>query len=389
MPQIDRAWLLDVLRSLVSINSVNPSLVPGAPGEGEIARYLADECRKAGLEVVLAEVVPGRPDVIATLRGRGGGRTLLLNGHMDTVSVTGMADPFEPIEREGRIYGRGAYDMKGGVAAMVAAAIAVRRTGVALAGDVVVTMVVDEEYASIGTEAIVRQVRADAAIVTEPTALSVGVAHKGFAWVTFETFGRAAHGSRYDEGHDAIVAMGRVLDELDQVEHQVLPFKTHPLLGRPSVHASLISGGDGLSTYPAHCRLQVERRTLPQETVEEVAAEMREVLQRASRGDVWRARADVTLFRPGYEISPEDPIVQTLVAACERVFGRRPAFSGQWPWLDSAILGGAGIPTVIFGPAGAGAHSNEEYVETESVVRCAEVLAETMITFCGSKVDDR
>ncbi len=383
MLHIDRPYVLNLLRALVAINSVNPSLVPGAPGEREIASYLADVCHQAGLEVTMPEIAPGRINVIARLPGRGGGRTLLLNGHLDTVSVEGMSRPFDPVERDGRLHGRGAYDMKAGVAAMVAAVIAVRNAGVTLAGDAILTMVADEEYVSLGTEALIRQPRADAAIVTEPSDLAVGVANKGFAWVTFETAGRAAHGSRYDEGKDAISAMGRVLRELASLETDRLPQQLHPLLGRPSVHASLIEGGQGLSTYPERCRLQVERRMLPEETVEEVVAEMQGVLQRAGREDpAFAGTAEVFFSRPGYEVAIDTPIVTALASAATRVLGRRPPFAGMWYWTDSALLGRAGIPTVIFGPSGAGAHSAEEYVEVDSVLHCAQVLAETIVEFC-------
>ncbi len=383
MPHLDRESAIELLRRLVAINSINPSLVPGAPGELEAAQYLAEVCRTAGLVVTTQSVAPDRINVIARLPGRGRGRTLLLNGHLDTVSVEGMAHPFDPVERDGKLFGRGAYDMKAGVAAMVAATIAVSKAQVPLGGDVIIALVADEEYASLGTEALVKEYRADAAIVTESTELDLGVAHKGFAWATFDTTGRAAHGSRYDEGKDAIRAMGRVLHELAILETDRLGWRRHPLLGRASVHAGLIEGGAGLSTYPEHCRLQVERRTLPDETQDEVATEMQEVLQRAGAGDsTFRGTAEVFFFRPGFEISPEAPIVTTLASALGRVLGRQPRCVGLGPWMDSAILGSAGIPTVIFGPAGAGAHSREEYVEIETVIQCARVLAEGMVEFC-------
>ncbi len=383
MLRIDRTQTVDLLRALIAINSINPSLVPGAPGEHQVAQYVAEVCRNAGLRVTLTEVAPGRVNAIATLPGRGGGRTLLLNGHLDTVGVEGVPHPFDPRERDGKLFGRGAYDMKSGVAAMVAAVRAIRDTGIALAGDVVLAIVADEEYASVGTEALVRESRADAAIVTEPTELDIGVAHKGFAWATLETAGWAAHGSRYDEGRDAIVAMGRILRELARVESDRLPLRRHPRLGRPSLHASRIEGGQGLSTYPDQCRLQVERRTLPTETVEELAAELQDVLQRAKEGDaLFRGTADVFFYRPGYEISIEAPIVRALANTAQRVLGRSPEFVGLSFWTDAAILGQAGIPTVVFGPAGAGAHSAEEYVEIDSVIHCARVLAELIVEFC-------
>lgn len=385
MQTIDRTYVIELLQTLVSINSVNPSLVPGAPGEGEVARYLAGVCAQSGLHTHLQEVAPGRSNVIATLPGTGGGHRMLLNGHIDTVAVTGMDHPFEPVIRAGRLFGRGAYDMKGSIAAMVGAIHAIQAGAARPAGDIVLTCVVDEEYASLGTEALVGKIDADAAIVTEPTDLEVCVAHKGFAWVRFETTGRAAHGSRYDEGHDAIAAMGRILMVLSHLESEVYPRRTHPLLGRASVHASTVVGGEGLSTYPPTCRLEIERRTLPEETVEDVTAEMADVVRQAAPdGAVLDATSTVFFFRPGYEIAPDAALVKTLVQAAERVLGRSPRVIGSWPWMDSAILGRAGLPTVIFGPTGAGAHSVEEYVDLDSVIHCAAVLAEAIVAFCGT-----
>ncbi len=385
MTTIDRGYLLDVLRRLIAINSINPSLSPGAPGEAQIAGCLAELCRDLGLDVQIAEAAPGRPNVVATLRGEGRGRSLLLNGHVDTVSVEGMDRPFAPYEREGRVYGRGAYDMKGSLAAMLAATAAIRAQH-RLRGDLMLAFVADEEYASLGTEALVRTARADAAIVTEGTELQIGIAHKGFAWVQFETAGVAAHGSRYDEGRDAIAAMGSVLVELRRLETMRLPQHRHPLLGRASVHASLIEGGEGLSTYPSRSVLRVERRTLPGEMAADIEAEMREVLQRAVGADaVAEGKVGVFFFRPAYEIEPHAPVVLALSAAGQRVLGAPLRVIGLSPWMDSAILGTAGIPTVIFGPSGAGAHAAEEYVDVKSVVRCAQVLAQTAVQFCGAR----
>ncbi|MCX6047048.1 MAG: M20/M25/M40 family metallo-hydrolase, partial [Chloroflexi bacterium] len=262
MHQTNPALLADVtalLRDLVAIDSVNPDLVPDAAGESGIARYVADWLTRAGLEVEIEEVAPGRPNVIGIARGTGGGRSLMLNAHMDTVGVGGMERPHEPFVDGKRLYGRGAYDMKGGLAvAMVAAAQAKQQQ---LRGDVIVTAVCDEEYASIGTEAIVKRWRADAAIVTEPTELQICVAHKGFVWLQVTTEGVAAHGSRPDLGVDAIAKMGHVLVALEKLDQELRAQPTHPLLKSGSLHASLIRGGQELSSYPERCVVDVERRT--------------------------------------------------------------------------------------------------------------------------------
>src|SRR5712691_908784 len=199
----------ELLRQLVAIDSINPDLVPGGAGEGNIARFVAAWFVRAGLEVAVDEAAPGRPNVVGIARGSGGGRSLLLNAHMDTVGVSGMERPHDPYIENNRLYGRGACDMKGGLAAIMAAGAAARQRR--LRGDVIVTAVVDEEYASIGTSAI----------VTEPTELEICTAHKGFAWLEVETEGIAAHGSRPDLGVDAIVKMGKVLVGIEELDRSL------------------------------------------------------------------------------------------------------------------------------------------------------------------------
>src|SRR5579859_1203936 len=246
-----------LLQQLVAIDSVNPDLVPGGAGEREIAHFVANWLERAGVEVTLDEPKPGRPNVIGIVRGTGGGRSLLLNAHMDTVGVAGMERPHDPAVEGNRLYGRGAYDMKGGLAAAMIAVAQAKK--LPLRGDVILTAVADEEYASIGTEAIVKQWRADAAIVTEPTELSLCVAHKGFVWLEINTQGIAAHGSRPDLGRDAIVKMGHILVSLEGLDRSLRDGPSHPLLGNGSLHASLIEGGQELSSYPERCILQIGR----------------------------------------------------------------------------------------------------------------------------------
>src|ERR1041384_72377 len=249
-----------LLSDLVSINSINPDLIPGAPGEGEIARYIADWLERAGLEVQLVESVSGRPNVVAIARGAhstGDGKTLLLNGHMDTVGVAGMPNPHQPTIKDGRLYGRGSYDMKGGVAACMLAIAEAKKEH--LHGDVIFTGVIDEEYASAGSLDLAQRFYADAAIVAEFTELQLILAHRGFVWLDVETIGKAAHGSRPDLGVDAIVKMGKVLGALEQLDQTLRSKPSHPLLGSGSLHASLIQGGQELSSYPDRCFLSAER----------------------------------------------------------------------------------------------------------------------------------
>lgn len=379
----NREDVVSLLSSLVSINSVNPTLVDGQPGEKEVAWFVAGWLREAGLEADLQEVGPERPNVVARVPGTSGGRSLIFNAHLDTVGFGGMIDPLVPTIKEDRLYGRGSYDMKGGLAAIMLAARCLREAGGA-PGDVIVTAVADEEHSSLGTEAIVSSLKADAAIVTEPTSLRVCTAHKGFAWINITTSGRAAHGSRADLGVDAIAHMGRVLADVESIERELKSRDAHPLLGFASIHASLIEGGQELSSYPDHCRVQVERRTVPGEVPEDVLGEVESKLAlRAVEDPAFAATAELFFWREPFEASLDEGIVQSLLKVATEVLKGKSEVYGDTPWMDAALFSAAGIPTVVFGPGGAGAHSAEEYVSISEVVSCADVLAQTALEFCG------
>jgi acetylornithine deacetylase len=344
--------LVDLLTRLVAIDSVNPSLVEGGAGEGEIAAFVAGWACDAGLEATVLEEVSGRPSVIVRNR-RGSGRTLLLCGHLDTVG----GSP-EPRLAGDRLYGRGAYDMKAGLAA---ALIACRDAD----ADVIVAAVADEEHSSLGVQEALQSVRADAAIVTEPTHREVIIAHKGFVWSEISLRGRAAHGSLPEEGVDAISAAGPVLVRLAELDAS-LP--THPLLGRGSVHASLISGGSDLATYPASCTLSLERRTLPGETGFE--ADLAALLGEAD------GSYRVTLVREPFSIDPDAEIVRLVRDAA----GGAELTAAPY-WTDAAFIAAAGIPTVLYGPGGDGAHADVEWVslpDTEAVTRTLIAVAEAL-----------
>jgi acetylornithine deacetylase len=373
--------LPDLLADLVRIDSVNPSLVEGGAGEREIAAFVADWAAREGLEAEVLEEAPGRPSVLVRARGTGGGRTLLLCGHLDTVGVAGMPAPHEPRVDGDRLFGRGAYDMKAGVAA---ALIAARdAAGLGLRGDVVVAAVADEEHASLGVQEALRAVAADAAIVTEPTELALAVAHKGFVWSELEVTGAAAHGSRPHLGVDAIVKAGPVLTALGELD-AALTEREHPLLGRPSVHASLIEGGAELSSYPARCVLRLERRTIPGETAEGVDAELEALLDRCRAADPeLQVRRRRLLAREPFEIDESAELVGVVRDAVARVAGAPPAVGGVSFWADSAFIAAAGIPTVLLGPSGAGAHADEEWVSLADTDTVARALTEAAARLCA------
>lgn len=364
-----------LLRQLVEVDSRNPSLVPGAPGEGEVARTLAATLNAWGFRTTLVEAAPGRPNVVARI-GRPGGKVLLFNGHIDVVGVDGMLHPpFKAEEREGRIYGRGSCDMKGGVAAMCAAAVRAASEG--LDGEIVISAVADEEYESLGTRALVASgLRADAAIVTEPTRLAINPAHRGFVWVELDFRGRAAHGSRYDLGVDAIRHAGLVIASLDQLQRETLDHRTHALLGHASLHLSTIEGGSGWSTYPDRCTLRIERRTMPGETTEQVLQEFAAACERvAALDDKLDVQLRHVLTQGPSDVASDAPIVRALEAAM-RAEGETVLHEGMSAWTDAALLNDAGIPAICYGPGDIMlAHADEEWIPMDEVERATRVLS--------------
>jgi acetylornithine deacetylase len=381
---IDGDFLRHTLSDLVRIDSRNPTLVPGAPGEGPVAARVADAMGSLGMEVEVVEPEPGRPSVIGRRPGAGGGRSLMLNGHLDTVGVEAMDRPFEPRIAGGRLHGRGSYDMKGSIAACLGAVKALADAGVGLGGDLVVAAVADEEVASLGTTAVLERVRTDGAIVTEPTELAVCIAHKGFAWIEIAVEGRAAHGSRPDLGVDANLGIGRVLAAVAELERELAGRAVHPLVGPPSLHVGTLAGGTGWSTYAARATAGIERRTIPGETAAGALAEIEGLLERLRAGGAGlRASARTVLAREPFEGDPDGPLARVLERAAAEALGRRPERIGAPYWMDAALIAAAGIETAVFGPLGAGAHAAEEWVDLASVERTAETLARAAIGYCG------
>jgi acetylornithine deacetylase len=371
-------------RELVRIDSRNPALAPDSAGESTAARAIGAALASWGFRVDVHEAAPGRPNVVARA-GSGGGRSLMLNGHLDVVGVEGMTHaPFGAEERNGKLYGRGSADMKGGLAAMCAAAARAAARGIA--GEVIVAAVVDEEHTSLGTRELIRRgVRADAAIVGEPTRLAIMPAHKGFAWIEVEVRGRAAHGSRYELGVDAILEAAAVLTELDRLERESLPTRRHPLLGRPSLHVSTIEGGSGWSTYPDRCLIRVERRTVPGEGVEEPLEEVRAAISRArGRRASLAAEAHLVLLQAPSDVESNAPIVRALAdAMVER--GERVTLAGMSAWTDAALLNEAGIPAICFGPGDiALAHAAEEWIDLDEIERATAVLDALITRWCNA-----
>ena len=370
-------------QELVRINSAVPSA--GGPGETQVAQYIASWLAHRDIETHWIESTKGRPSVVGVVRGTGGGKNIMLNGHIDTVTTASYeGDPTSGIIKDGKLYGRGAADMKCGVAAIMAALASAKKSP--LKGDVIFTGVADEEDLSIGTEQVLAAGwRADGAIVCEPTNEDLVVGHKGFVWLEVDIHGRAAHGSRFDLGIDAIRNAGYFLVELDRYAERLETGPRHALMGSPSVHASMVKGGEEVASYPAKCTITVERRTVAGETDGEVYAEIDGLLQAAAqdaRGFEYELRT--TFSRRPFEIPRDHPFVSLVSGQLETVSGEAPVFRAVTFWADSALISDAGIPVVMYGPHGEGLHAKEEWVDVKSIQSVTWSLVAITRAFCGS-----
>lgn len=370
--------VVGLLADLVRIDSTNPGLVPGGAGESAIADHVSGWLRERGFAVHRLEGTPGRPSVVAVHHGTGGGTSVMLNGHLDAVSLASYTgDGLDPVQQDGKLFGRGSYDMKSGIAAMMTAAATVAQAP--HAGDIILALVADEEHASAGTEEVLRSFTADTAIVVEPTGLDIVTAHRGFAWFEVTIDGRAAHGSRRDLGIDAIAAAGPFLTALRDHDRELAERTPHPLLGTGNIHASTIAGGEELSSYPASCTIGLERRTVPGETSATVEAELRTILDSFADADPeFHYTLAAGLERSPFQVDAAAPVVTTLAAALHHQLGRSPTFRGEPFWTDCALLADAGIPTVLFGVDGGGAHAATEWVDLDSLHTVTATLTDTI-----------
>jgi acetylornithine deacetylase len=371
-------------RTLVRIDSRNPGLTPSGAGEAECVALLRHVLDGWGFRTAVYEALPGRPNLIARAGEGSAPRRLMFSGHLDVVGTEGMNHaPFAGEERDGRLYARGAADMKGGVAAMCAAAW--RAAQHSLGGEIVIALTADEEYESIGTRALLeRGERVDAAIVGEPTRLQIMPAHRGFVWIEVEVLGRAAHGSRWDVGVDAIRHAGLLLSELDRIDAEELPRREHALLGRASLHASTIAGGIGMSTYPDRCIVRLERRTLPGERGADVVAEIERACDAVrARRPSFAAEVRLSMTQGPSDVALDAPIVGELTEAL-RACGEPVRVAGMSAWTDAALLNAAGIPAICFGPGDISrAHAAEEYIPLDEIDRAVSVLDVLARRWCG------
>ncbi|KAJ5272233.1 hypothetical protein N7524_005502 [Penicillium chrysogenum] len=380
--------VVGLTQTLTQINSSNPTLsVTDGVGETEIANYLAAWFTHRDIEYHWIEKVAGRPSIVGVLRGSGGGKSLMFNGHTDTVSLSSYeADPLSGCigTKDGKevVFGRGCLDMKGGLAAGLAALAATKASGRVPRGDVIVAAVSDEEDASQGTQDIIEAGwRADAAVLPEPTQGAILTAHKGFVWVEVDILGVAAHGSDPASGEDAILYAGSFLQALEKYQSQ-LP--VDDLLGQGSLHCGLIRGGEEPSSYPGKCTITVEFRTVPAQTKQsilgDISALLKEIAEQKSGFKYSEPR--ITMSRPTQKVDANHPFVEKATACTTAVLGSKPAVKAGPFWTDAALLGAVGIPSIVYGPAGEGLHAKEEWVEVESLQQFEKVYTRLVQDFC-------
>jgi len=372
--------ILFVLSELVGINSISPTLANG-PGESEIAEYVGQFLQKINLDVDIQTVVLDRANVVAIVPGIDRKRSLLLNGHLDTVGIDDMAEPFRLRQEGDRLYGRGAYDMKGSLAVMLLLAEYFTRHQPPV--DILLTFVADEEDKSIGMEYLVEKWFPEISslpvggLFLEPTEENIGVCHKGFNWYEIEVIGKAAHGSLPSEGIDAILPLRVALDEIDRIQSELLNREADPLLGHATLHSSIVEGGEGWSTIPSQSRLKWERRTLPGEAKESLRLELNRVIRAVQNHPGNHNVTGREVFvRPPYRVSDDAEVVNQLY----RVSPHSKKV-GLFFWSDSAVSGLAGLPSALFGPVGHGAHAVDEWVSLKSLVRVYKTLKKMIITF--------
>lgn len=387
---LDNDYLVKTLHQLVKINSVNPDLTPGAPGEIEIGNFIAAQLTKFGFEPKIQNLAANRINVISLIKGSPSvseqGPSLMLNVHMDTVGVENMTDPFSATIEDGKLFGRGSLDTKAGIAAILAMVKGIADNDILLTGDLLLAFVADEEYGSIGTESLLADHVTDSAIVIEPTDLDICTSHKGYGLFEFTTLGKAAHGGKPLEGIDANRHMGIIMGKLNDLSDNLKEVKPHPLLGIPSMHIPTIKGGSEPFTYAAKCILQLERRTLPGETLKDVLAEYQSIIDEITISDSdFTANVKTIMWRDPYQITKDDDIVVQLTNAIEKVTQSKPNYIAHSWWEDSGLTGKAGINTVVLGPKGAGLHTTDEWVDLESVYVLANILLNVSMTYLGTR----
>ncbi|MCA1963660.1 MAG: M20 family metallopeptidase [Prosthecobacter sp.] len=378
--------VLHTLADLVRINSVN-SAYQGGPGEGEVAAYIRSFFEQRGIEVWEQEVLPGRPNVYARLPGRDTSRRIVLEAHTDTVSVKGMTiPPFDPVIRDGKMYGRGSCDTKAGLATMMHALAALKEEGITPPCGVLLAATVDEEYSYRGVVQLCEVLKADAAIVAEPTELRAVIATKGVLRCRIVVHGRSAHSSKPHLGVNAITHMAQVIAAME-ADNARMAAVQHPLVGCGTCNVGVITGGVQVNFVPDRCAIEIDRRLLPGEKASDAVAHYRQLLQ--SLGGI-RAEVEEPLLLVDEALdTPADAPVVQMATQVLRELGLNPEPCGVPFGCDASKLSRAGIPSIVFGPGSIDrAHTADEYIEIDQVETALEFQRRFLMGF-GEAFQDK
>lgn len=386
MKVITEDQVATLLADLVRIESVTPWLITDGSGEGAIAQAMASWLRDLPVEVSFDEVEPGRINLLARLPGSGGGPTLCLNAHADTVGYANWADrALTPVIDGDRMIGLGAADDKSGCVAGLTAMRTIAESGVQLRGDLLLACVADEEGISIGTEHLIERHPMDAVLIVEPDALPRGIVeHQGFGWIDVIVHGKASHGSAPEAGIDAIVHMAEVIRRLDRLDREVFAPSADPLNGKTVFHTGTLHGGTDYATYPSRAVLGIEIGTQPGEHLSDRVADIEAILAECAEAlPGFRGEVQVRLEREPFKAEGHEELWKALDHAAVEVIGTPFEPVGLNAWADSGLTQGAGIPTVMIGSAGGNFHAPDEWASIPELASLSSILAETAVRFCG------
>jgi acetylornithine deacetylase len=378
--------IVELVSNLVRIDSINPWLVKDGAGETGVGKTIADWLKPLGAEVKLEEVEAGRCNLIARLPGSGGGKSLCLYAHLDTVGCALWRDAaFNPRLEGDRLYGLGAGDDKGHCAAAMLALKSIVDRKIRLAGDLWLALLIDEEGTSSGAMRFAEHYKPDAMIVLEPFGLGkITVTHQGFGWLDVIVKGRAAHGSAPEVGIDAILHMAEVITRLGRLDREKYAFTSHPMNGKTVFHTSIITGGTDYATYPSECVLGIEIGTQPGETIDARVREIETIFAEVKKDySNFDGSVRVTLARDPFEASGHQALWDVLAAQIEKELGRLPIPCGENAWGDAALFQIAGIPTLSLGAQGDHFHAPDEWVSVSELGKLVKILEGTSENFCG------
>jgi acetylornithine deacetylase len=381
---ITQAEAVDLLTAMVRIESVTPWLIPTGSGEAGMAKFIAEWLAGTGAEIEIVEVQPGRPNVLARLRGTGGGPTLCVNAHTDTVGFANWPDTALVPRIDGDLmYGLGVADDKSGCAAGMLVLRSLASSGARLRGDLLVACVADEEGISIGSEHLARYPGIDAAIVIEPQPTDMLVVeHQGFGWIDVITHGVAAHGSAPDEGVDAIVHLAEVISRLHRLDRDVFTKNSSAMNGRTVFHTGTISGGTDYATYPNRAALGIEIGTQPGEHLSDRVAEIEAIFAEIAEDEPgFRGEVAVQLDRDPFLAQGHERLQEVLAASMTDVLGRQPIITGLNAWTDAALMQAAGIPTILIGATGGNFHAPDEWLSLSEFMKLCTILEQAAIRF--------